>query len=139
MAAMRRGDQRAMRAADRGPVKQMARDYVDTRRVLLSEWVVFGLGALLVFVVVASLTNGKSASSGALLSSGLILTTEVVILLIVILEGLYHGWRVTQLVRQRYPGESTRGLTLYVAKRNLRIRGTRVPPPREGLTRGGPF
>lgn len=125
--AMRRGEQTAFGPRDRGPVKQLARDYVDSRRLLLSEYVLFGLFALIIAVVL--LSKGKS--------SAVILLLELVILSVVAAEGAIHGSRVIRLARKRYPGQSTRGLAWYVTKRSIRIRGTRMPPPRNGITRGG--
>lgn len=137
--AMKRGDQSAMKAADRGPVKQLARDYIDTRRVLLSEWVLFGMVALIIVAVIFSATAGKHGRSGSALGSAAMLYVELAVVAIVIIEGAFYGTRAARLAQQRHPGQSTRGLVWYVTRRIIRLRATRVPPPRNGITRGGAF
>ncbi len=137
LAAMRRGDQSRMPARERGPVKQLARDYVDSRRVLLSEYVLFGLFALIIAIFVIGLAS-KHSGSGNVLNSSAVLLIELAILLVVALEGTFHSWRVSRLAGQRFPGESTRGLTWYVTKRSIRLRATRIPPVRNGIVRGSP-
>lgn len=122
--AMRRGEEWAMRPADRGPVKALARDYVDSRRLILSEYVLF-----VVFVAIIGLfLLGRTTQSPN--GSYLILLFEVGVVGLIAVESIYHGARVTRLVRQRLPDQSTRGITWYVAKRAIKIRGSRIPPPR---------
>ena len=133
MARMRRGDQSAMPARERGPVKQLARDYVDSRRVLLSEYVLFGLVALILVMFLM----GRSSHGSNALNSGAVLLIELAILVVVGIEGLFHGMRVTRMARQRFPGEPARGLVWYVTKRSIRLRGTRIPPVRDSVVRGG--
>ena len=124
MDAMRRGEDWAMRPVDKGPVKALARDFVDSRRLVVSEYVLF-----LVFVVILAvffIGRGSKGSSG----SYLILLIELGIVALIALESLYLSMRVARLVRQRLPGERTRGLTWYVARRAIKLRGSRIPPAR---------
>ena len=37
---------------------------------------------------------------------------------------------MTRLAKQRLPGESTRVISWYVAKRSMRLRASRIPPAR---------
>ncbi|MDA8323873.1 MAG: DUF3043 domain-containing protein [Actinomycetota bacterium] len=120
MDAMRRGEEWALPARDRGPVKALARDYIDSRRVLVSEYILFAVFALVFLLFVLGAAKNSSA----------ILYIEFGILALIAAESLYHGYRVTALVKQRLPGESTRGITWYIAKRAIRLRSSRVPPVR---------
>jgi hypothetical protein len=116
--AMRRGEQWALPARDRGPVKQLARDYIDSRR-RLSEYYMY---LMIVLVVVLFIRK-----------SGLQLYAEpiaLVLILLVALDAIYLRIKLTRLVHERLPGESTRGLTMYAVFRALQIRRFRVPPPR---------
>jgi Protein of unknown function (DUF3043) len=116
--AMRRGEQWALPARDRGPVKQLARDYIDSRR-RLSEYYMY---LMIVLVVVLFIRQ-----------SGVQVYAEpiaLVLILLVALDALYLRFKLTRLVRERLPGESTRGLTMYAVFRALQIRRFRVPPPR---------
>ena len=109
-----------MPARDRGPVKALARDYVDSRRVIVSEYILFVVFALILLVFLL----------GAAKKSSVILYIELGIVAVIGVESLIHATMVRRLARQRYPEENTRGLTWYVAKRAIRIRSSRVPPAR---------
>jgi len=118
MEALRRGEEWALPPRDRGPVKALARDYVDSRR-RVSEYYMYGLLVLLVLLFVPSLVVKSIVP--------LLVLSAVVVMAI---EGVFIGRRVKALAAQRLPGESTRGLALYSAMRALQIRRLRVPKPR---------
>jgi Protein of unknown function (DUF3043) len=118
MEAVRRGEEWALPPRDRGPVKALARDYVDAKR-RVSEYYMYGLLVLLVLLFVPSLIV-KTIVPLLVLSAVFVMA----------IEGVYIGRRVKALAAQRMPGESTRGLGLYAAMRALQIRKLRVPKPR---------
>jgi hypothetical protein len=118
MEAVRRGEEWAMPPRDRGPVKALARDYVDSKR-RVSEYYMYGLLVLLVLLFIPSLAV-KSLVPLLVLSAVAVMA----------IEGVFIGRRVKALAAQRLPGESTRGLGLYSAMRALQIRKLRVPKPR---------
>ena len=47
-------------------------------------------------------------------------------------EGFFISRGVKKQAAQRYPGESTRGVTRYAIMRTLQIRRFRMPSPRVG-------
>ena len=116
--AMRRGEEWALPARDRGPVKALVRDYVDSRR-RISEYYMYVMLILviLLFIRVPSIQR---------------LAEPVVLLLIVfvIVDAWLLRMSLKRLIARRLPGESTRGVTLYAVFRALQIRRFRVPPPR---------
>jgi hypothetical protein len=118
MEAVRRGEEWALPPRDRGPVKALARDYVDSKR-RVSEYYMYGLLVLLVLLFIPSLVV-KSIVPVLVLSAVVVMA----------IEGVFIGRRVKALAAQRLPGESTRGLGLYAAMRALQIRKLRVPKPR---------
>jgi hypothetical protein len=120
MEAMRRGEEWAMSTKDRGPVRALARDYVDSRRLIVSEYILFAVFALILVVF----------AFGAAKNSSLVLYIELGIVLLIGLEALYHATMVRRLVRKRLPDESTRGIAWYIAKRSIRLRSSRIPPAR---------
>jgi hypothetical protein len=118
MEAVRRGEEWALPPRDRGPVKALARDYVDSKR-RVSEYYMYGLLVLLVLLFIRAhivQTIVPLLVLGAVIIMGL--------------EGIFIGRRVKALAAERLPGESTRGLALYSAMRALQIRKLRVPKPR---------
>ena len=116
--AMRRGEEWALPAKDKGPVRALARDLVDSRR-RLSEFYMYGLVVLLFLLF---LHNPVIQTVLPLLL--------VVMVVIMIVEGYFVGRKVTALANERFPGESTRGIKMYAAMRALQIRQLRFPKPR---------
>jgi Protein of unknown function (DUF3043) len=120
MQAMKRGEEWALPAKDRGPVKALARDYVDSRRVIVSEYILFAVFALILLVFLLGAAKNSSA----------VLYVEVGIVALIGVESMIYATMVRRLAQRRFPGESTRGLTWYVAKRAIRLRNSRIPPAR---------
>lgn len=124
---MRRGEEWAVPPKDRGQVKALARDYIDSRRLLASEYILFAVFLLIILVIVIGAAKNTSA----------VLYLELAIVALIALEASYHGAKVARIAKQRFPGQSTRGLTYYVAKRSIKLRGSRIPPAR--VKRGEEF
>ncbi|MBO0804011.1 MAG: DUF3043 domain-containing protein [Nocardiopsaceae bacterium] len=118
MEAMRKGEDWALLPRDRGPLKKLARDYVDSRR-RASEFYMYALPVLLATVV----THDPVLED---------LATPLVALLVAVLviDGFFIRRSLFKLAAERYPGESTRGLTPYVILRAMQIRQLRNPKPR---------
>ena len=120
MAAMRSGDPNAMPARDRGPVKALARDWVDSRRMMSNY-----LFVLLPLVLVGT----------AMPSLSVLPIISMVFLLVIILEGYINGRQVRKLARQRFGTvkETTTSLGFYCASRASMPRRWRLPNPRVSL------
>ena len=116
--AARRGESWALPRKDQGPVRALARDYVDSRRSL-SEYYMFGVLVLVVLLFVPSLRG-----------SAVIDYAVVALLAVIVTESVLVGGRVIKLAQQRFPGESTRGVRMYAAIRGTQIRRLRMPAPR---------
>jgi len=115
-AAMRRGEEWALAPKDKGPVRALARDYVDSRR-RISEYYMYGLGVLVVLLFLPA--------------TRLIVDYLVLAVVIIMLgEGTYLGRQIQKLAAQRLPGEPTRGVRLYAGLRAMQIRRLRMPAPR---------
>jgi hypothetical protein len=118
MEAMRRGESWALPRKDQGPVRALARDYVDSKR-RLSEYYMVGVVVLIVLLFIPSLRK-----------SLVIDYAVVVMLLVIVTESVITAGQVIKLAHQRFPGESTRGLRWYVAIRGTQLRRLRTPAPR---------
>jgi hypothetical protein len=116
--AMRRGESWALNPRDRGPVKALARDYIDSKR-RISEYYMYILVVLLVAVFFKNKTEQTFISPLVL-----------VLVLIILVDAQLIRRGLQRLVAERLPGESTRGLTLYAVMRALQIRRFRMPVPR---------
>jgi Protein of unknown function (DUF3043) len=116
--ALSRGEQWALPARDRGPVRTLTRDYVDSRR-RISEYYMYGLVVLLALLFVR---NAFVQSIVPLL--------VLAAVLVMLVEGFFIGRRARALAEERFPGESTQGVRLYAAMRALQIRQLRMPKPR---------
>lgn len=116
--ALSRGEQWALPARDRGSVKTLTRDYVDSRR-RISEYYMYGLVVLLVLLFVRNP-----------LVQSIVPLLVLAAVLIMLVEGFFIGRRARALAEERFPGESTQGVRLYAAMRALQIRQLRMPKPR---------
>ncbi len=116
--ALQRGEDWALPAKDRGPVRTLARDVVDSRRGL-SEWYLFAVIPIFVLIFLPS--------------AGVKLIADVLVLAILIIvatEGFLVGRKVQRLAQERFPGQSIRGIKLYAAMRGTQMRRLRIPKPR---------
>ncbi|MGH3345110.1 MAG: DUF3043 domain-containing protein [Carbonactinosporaceae bacterium] len=116
--ALVKGDERHFPPRDSGPVRRLARDYVDARRCAGE---VFLPGAIVVFVL-GLFPNVMLKNASLLIWLGMIAIIIVDSTLVV--RGVRRG------ASQRFPDESQRGLTAYTLMRTLQIRRLRLPPPR---------
>jgi hypothetical protein len=116
--AMRQGESWALNPRDRGPVRALARDYVDSKR-RVSEYYMYILVVLLAAVFLKSKAEQKFISPLVL-----------VLVLVIVIDAQLIRRSLNKLVAERLPGESTRGLTMYAVMRALQIRRFRVPTPR---------
>ena len=116
--AMRRGEEWALPARDRGPVKALVRDYVDSRR-RISEYYMYVMLilVLLLFIRVPAVQHAAEP-------------IVLVLIVFVIVDALLLRMNLKRLIPQRLPGQSARGVTIYAVFRALQIRRFRMPPPR---------
>jgi hypothetical protein len=116
--ALQRGEEWALPRKDRGPVRALARDVVDSRRSL-SEYYLIAVIPIFVLIFLPYTTLKLAADA-----------LVVAILAIVAFEGYMVGRKVQQLANERYPGQNTRGVRLYAAMRGTQMRRLRIPKPR---------
>ncbi len=118
--AMRDGEEWALGPRDRGPVKKLARDFVDAHRRPME----FYMYALILLIV--ALFAGKSSKGlGNYMQIFLL-----VIIAVIIVDGYLLRRSVLKLAAKRLPNESTRGIGFYAIMRGLQIRRFRTPAPR---------
>jgi hypothetical protein len=117
---MRRGEDWALGPRDRGPVKKLARDFVDAHR-RPSEFYMYAL-----IVLVIALVGGRSNN----VISNYMQIVLVAIVAIVAVDAFFLRRSVLRLAGERLPGESTRGLAFYAIMRALQLRRFRTPAPR---------
>jgi hypothetical protein len=125
--AMRRGEEWALQPRDRGPMKKLARDYVDAHR-RPSEFYMYAL-----IVLVISLVAGKAHKA---LNSDLQFLL-LAIIAVIIVDALLLRRSISKLAKERLPGQSTRGITFYAIMRALQLRRFRNPAP--GVKPGDSF
>ncbi|HZZ50946.1 MAG TPA: DUF3043 domain-containing protein [Pseudonocardia sp.] len=117
---MMAGDQSALPARDRGPVKAYVRDVVDSRRHLTGLFM--PLAGLVLLSVTMPLPHIQQIISYVCMA----------LMLSMALEATLLGRRVVAQTRERFPKEDIKGpgLGWYVFARASQIRRLRVPKPR---------
>jgi Protein of unknown function (DUF3043) len=125
--AMKRGEEWALQPRDRGPMKKLARDYVDAHR-RPSEFYMYAL-----ILLVLSLAVGRSHTA---LNHDLQYAL-IAIIAVIIVDALMLRRSISNLAKDRLPGVSTRGITFYAIMRALQLRRLRNPAP--GVKPGDSF
>ena len=127
MEAVRRGEEWALPPRDRGPVKALARDYVDSRRHI-GEFLLPGMIVILAATFAYQIAPGISMYA----------TVFMYIFIATVAVSSYLTWRgFKKLLAERLPRSSYRGLLFYVINRSIQIRRFRMPAPR--VKRGDSF
>jgi hypothetical protein len=116
---MARGDERYLPRRDQGPVRGLARDFVDSRRTF---------GEFFMYITLLILIGSMAAPLSV--KSYLYVLGWPVMLVLIVGESIYLAARVKRLARERFPDESTQGIGLYTATRAMQIRRLRMPKPR---------
>jgi hypothetical protein len=118
---MAKGDDKYLPKRDRGPVRKLARDYVDSRRTV---------GSYLMWVLLGSLMLNVVPIVAFRLLSFLV---PPLLLGTVLVEGFVISRRVTRLAAERLPDEDRRGVGFYAAMRAMQVRRWRIPQPQVKL------
>lgn len=116
---VRAGDETALSAYDKGPVRAYVRDIVDSRRNLLGLMMPAALLFVMPILVLPKLN--------------VILSPLMLLLLIaMIVDGFLLARKVNRAVDEKFPGHTeTRGkLGLYAVSRATQLRRSRTPAPR---------
>jgi hypothetical protein len=120
-AAYMRGDQNALPARDRGPVKKFVRDYIDSRRSLGEYFL-----PLMVIVLMLTLVPSVEIRFFAIILMYSAMAYSVA-------YGFITTSRIKKLVSERFPGEPTKGLGIYGWLRSTQTRRLRAPAPQKKL------
>ena len=115
--AFMRGDENALPARDRGPVRKYVRNIVDSR-INVGEYFL----PFIFLVLIVSMTRNQTI---AILS----ILMMYVIMFIAIIDGWFLGRRIKRKVGEKFPNESTKGLALYGFLRSTQMRRMRAPKP----------
>ncbi|TAK71034.1 MAG: DUF3043 domain-containing protein [Actinomycetota bacterium] len=118
-AALAAGDERALPARDRGPVRAFARDFVDSRRTLAEFFIILA-------VVVLVLNFIRLPGLQAFVTLIWFVMTAVIVIDTAILL-----FRMSRAMKAQWPDPKDRkGTLLYAGMRCLQFRRLRLPPPR---------
>ena len=116
-AAYMRGDEAALPARDKGPVRKFVRDYVDSRRTIGEYF----LPVIMVVLVLTVIPNKFIQLLAILFMYGAMAYS--------IGSGFYFSRKIRQAVNEKFPGESTKGLGMYGWLRSTQMRKMRAPAP----------
>lgn len=113
--AMKTGDERYLPARDRGPVRRFIRDFVDSR---------FSFIELMVPLLIVSMILGYSGNQTAMNLGNTVLFTTI---LVIVFDIVMLRFRLRREMARRFPGEPTKGVTMYAAMRSLQMKFLRLP------------
>jgi hypothetical protein len=118
--AMRTGDDRYLPAADKGPVRRFARDYVDARYSVME----FALPVLLVVSLL-----GVVFSPAFPWLAGMVNLLFLVMILLIAADWFLLTAGLKKAVGVKFSNESTKGIGFYAVRRTMQMRRWRLPKP----------
>ena len=118
--AMRTGDDRYLPAADKGPLRRFARDYVDARYSVME----FALPMLLAVSLLGVVFSRQFAWL-----AGLVNLLFLAMILMIAADWFLLSAGLRKAVSVKFPNESTKGLGFYAVRRTMQMRRWRLPKP----------
>ncbi|WP_331272047.1 DUF3043 domain-containing protein [Motilibacter aurantiacus] len=115
--ALRRGDERALPARDKGPVRRFVRDWVDSRWNLAELFL-----PVAVVVVVLSFVPVTAIQAASIYVMFLMFIG-------IILDAFITSVRLRRILPERFPDEQRKGAVAYAVLRALQLRRLRLPAP----------
>lgn len=115
---MARGDDKYLPKRDQGPAKKLARDYVDSRHTIGSNFMIVMLA-----VLVISLFPAVWAKMLGFFAMPLMI-------IVVVIEGWLLARSVKKLAAERLPDADHSGIGMYAAMRSMQLRRMRMPQAR---------
>ncbi|MEV6284961.1 DUF3043 domain-containing protein [Kribbella sp. NPDC051770] len=118
--AMKTGDDRYLPAADKGPVRRFARDYVDARWSVME----FALPVLLVISLLGVVFSGVFTWL-----PGLVNLLFLVMIACIGADWFFLSSGLKRAIAKKFPNEGTRGIGFYAVRRTMQMRRWRLPKP----------
>ena len=118
--AMKTGDDRYLPAADKGPVRRFARDYVDARWSVME----FALPVLLVISLL-----GVVFSQAFVWLPGLVNILFLLMIVAIAADWFLLTGGLKRAVARKFPDEPAKGIGFYAVRRTMQMRRWRLPKP----------
>ncbi len=115
--ALASGDERHLPARDKGPVRRLARDFVDSRFSVAE----FFLPLAVIILVLSMLPSLQLKNISLLL--------WLVVIVLIVIDSIGTTVRLRKRIQERYPDENRRGAIAYALMRTLQMRRMRLPKP----------
>jgi hypothetical protein len=115
-----RGEESAMPARDKGPVRRFVRNYIDERRSFAEYFLV--IIVVILFLTLIPIPAIQLLAVAIMYSS----------MIFIGVNGFLMSRKIKKLVTEKFPGEPTKGLGLYGWMRSTQLRRLRAPAPQVG-------
>ncbi|GAA4682329.1 DUF3043 domain-containing protein [Streptomyces chumphonensis] len=115
--ALATGDERYLPLRDRGQPRRFARDFID------SKWHVaeFFLPIAVLILILSIVPSVQAKNISLVLWMGVIA--------MIVVDSVLTARRLKKALRERFPDENLRGVTMYAIMRTLQMRRMRLPKP----------
>jgi hypothetical protein len=115
--ALAGGDERYLPVRDKGPVRKLARDYVDARYHVAELFL-----PLAVVILVVSMIPNMSIKDISLLM-------WMALIILIVAQSAFTGLQLRKVLATRFPNDNSRGAVAYALMRTLQMRRMRLPKP----------
>lgn len=127
--AFMRGDENALPARDKGPIRRFTRDFVDSRRSIGEFFL-----PIIFIVLILTLSSGSTkvdATGKAVIPFTQVLSIYIMwgVLFLAIVDGLILRRKLKAALAVKFPDAHFRGLAMYAWLRSTQMRRMRTPAP----------
>lgn len=127
--AFMRGDENALPARDRGPVRRFARDFVDARRSVGEFFLPIIFTVLVLTIAFPTQTDPKTGLKTLPITQYIAIGVMYAVLIISVIDGLLLSRKLKKAIKAKFPDASTRGISMYAWLRSTQMRKMRTPKP----------
>ncbi|MBY8886262.1 DUF3043 domain-containing protein [Streptomyces sp. PTM05] len=115
--ALASGDERYLPPRDKGPVRKLSRNFVDSRRHVAELF----LPLAVIILVLSMIPNMRFKDISLVL--------WLLLIVLIIGQSFFTAMRLKKALRERLPNENHRGAVAYGLMRTLQMRRMRLPKP----------
>lgn len=129
-AAYMRGDEAAMPARDKGPVRRYVRDFVDARRSV-GEYFMPVIFIVLILTMIPSSQKNSEGLKVVPVTQLAAIALMYALLLIAVIDGVLLSRKIKRKVKAKFPEASVKGIGMYAWLRSTQMRRMRTPRPQK--------
>jgi Flp pilus assembly protein TadB len=121
--ALENGDDRYLPIRDKGQVRRLTRDYIDSHTSIAEFFMFVAIAVIILYFISSSLINNINVASGVVLLMYLVF-------ILMIVESIIRANALNKFLKSKFrPSSIPKGTVWYGISRSFQIRSLRLPKP----------